>query len=113
MRRAAVRVMGESAGLLEERAAGRFVFRYLETYRGPPVSLSMPVSRREHAFDRFPPFFEGLLPEGEMLEGLLRRRKLDRGDLFAQLLAVGEDMVGAVTVAPVTAVPGTAAAETA
>ena len=98
MRRAAVRVMGESAGSLEEREAGRFVFRYLETYCGPPVSLSMPVSRREHAFDRFPPFFEGLLPEGEMLDGLLRRRKLDRDDLFAQLLAVGEDVVGAVTV---------------
>ena len=58
----------------------------------------MPVSRRDHPFDRFPPFFEGLLPEGEMLEGLLRQRKLDREDMFGQLLAVGEEVVGAVTV---------------
>lgn len=108
MRRAAVRVMGEPAGVLEERSAGRFVFRYLETYCGPPVSLAMPVSTREHAFDRFPPFFEGLLPEGEMLDGLLRRRKLDRDDLFAQLLAVGEDVVGAVTVVPEPAAAATA-----
>ena len=88
MRKATIHVMGEPAGVLEEREPGRFVFRYLDAYDGPPVSLSMPVARQEHSFDQFPPFFEGLLPEGEMLEGLLRQRKLDRDDLFAQLLAV-------------------------
>ena len=70
MRTATVYVMGKAAGLLEQQEGGRFVFRYRDTYAGHPVSLSMPVSRREHRFDRFPPFFEGLLPE--MLEGLLR-----------------------------------------
>ena len=96
--RARVSVMDTAAGLLEKHEAGRFVFRYLETYSGPPVSLSMPVARREYSFDCFPPFFEGLLPEGMMLEGLLHQQKLDRDDLFGQLLAVGEEMVGAVTV---------------
>ena len=38
-----------------------------------------------------------------MLEGLLRQRKLDRDDLFAQLMAVGEEVVGAVTVVEDTA----------
>ena len=33
-----------------------------------------------------------------MLDGLLRQRKIDRDDLFGQLVAVGEDVVGAVTV---------------
>jgi len=33
-----------------------------------------------------------------MLEGLLRQCKIDRTDLFGQLLAVGGDTVGAVTV---------------
>ena len=103
MRRATVHVMGAPAGVLEERELGRFVFRYLDAYDGPPVSLTMPVATQEHSFDRFPPFFEGLLPEGEMLEGLLRQRKLDRDDLFAQLLAVGEEVVGAVTVVEDTA----------
>ena len=98
VRRARVCVMDKAAGWLEKHEAGRFVFRYLETYTGPPVSLSMPVARREYSFDCFPPFFEGLLPEGMMLEGLLHQRKLDRDDLFGQLLAVGEEMVGAVTV---------------
>ena len=98
--------MDKAAGWLERHEAGRFVFRYLETYSGPPVSLSMPVARREHSFDCFPPFFEGLLPEGTMLEGLLHQRKLDRDDLFGQLLAVGENMVGAVTVVEETAYTG-------
>jgi serine/threonine-protein kinase HipA len=98
MRRAKVYVMGAPAGFLEETEEGRYVFRYLECYDGPPVSLTMPVAQREYSFDGFPPFFEGLLPEGDMLEGLLRQRKIDRGDAFAQLVAVGGEMVGAVTV---------------
>ena len=98
MRQATVSVHGEPAGVLEEDGPTSFVFRYLDTYGGAPVSLTMPVSQREYRFEGFPPFFEGLLPEGEMLDGLLRQRKLDRGDLFGQLVAVGEDVVGAVTV---------------
>jgi serine/threonine-protein kinase HipA len=90
--------MGVPAGVLEESGEGNYLFRYFETYAGSPVSLAMPVSQREFSFDGFPPFFEGLLPEGEMLEGLLRQRKIDRTDLFAQLIAVGTETVGAVTV---------------
>ena len=48
----------------------------------------MPVSPLPISFDRFLAFFEGLLPEGAMLEGLPRQRKIDRNDLFGQLLAV-------------------------
>ena len=99
MRRAHVYVMGVAAGLLEESEQGRCRFRYLESYGGDPVSLTMPTAQREFDFDGFPPFFEGLLPEGEMLEGLLRQRKIDRSDLFSQLLAVGAETVGAVTIA--------------
>ena len=91
-------MLGEPAGVLEEHGPASFVFRYLEPYAGAPVSLTMPVSEREFWFEGFPPFFEGLLPEGEMLDGLLRQRKIDRGDLFGQLLAVGEDVVGAVAI---------------
>ena len=103
MRRARVAMLGEAAGTLEERESARWIFRYDPDYEGPPVSLTMPVAEREHRFDTFPPFFEGLLPEGEMLEGLLRQQKIDRRDLFSQLLAVGADTVGAVTVMEVRA----------
>jgi serine/threonine-protein kinase HipA len=97
MRRARIAMLGKPAGTLEEWESGSWVFRYDPDYAGPPVSLTMPVAKGEHRFDVFPPFFEGLLPEGEMLAGLLRLRKIDRRDLFSQLLAVGADTVGAVT----------------
>jgi serine/threonine-protein kinase HipA len=102
MRRANVFVNGVEAGILEEHERGKkYVFRYLDSYKGDPVSLTMPVHLRVIEFDTFPPFFEGVLPEGVMLDGLLRQRKIDKDDLFSQLVAVGKDLVGAVTVGEV------------
>jgi serine/threonine-protein kinase HipA len=46
----------------------------------------------------YSPFFDGLLPEGVQLEGLLKIKKIDRKDYLSQLIAVGADMVGVVTV---------------
>lgn len=100
MRAADVWVSDQLAGTLAELDDHRFQFVYAEGYQGPPVSLALPTHQRVYLFDGFPPFFEGLLPEGMMLEGLLRERKLDRNDFFGQLLATGEDLVGAVTVKP-------------
>lgn len=99
MRRAEVALHGVPAGFLVEEAPGRGCrFEYAAGYRGPPVSLTLPVRAEPYAFDEFPPFFDGLLPEGFQLEALLRQRKLDRDDRFGQLVAVGADTVGAVTV---------------
>lgn len=99
MRQARVLVNGVPAGVLEEVQRGKdYVFRYLDHYDGEPVSLTMPVREREVRFNKFPPFFDGVLPEGVMLEGLLRAAKVDRADLFGQLVAVGQDLVGTVSV---------------
>ena len=102
MRAASVHVQNRAAGILRENSGPNsgpvYVFAYLEGYKGPPVSLTMPVTTREHGFEKFPPFFEGLLPEGPQLESLLRREKIDRDDYFAQLVAIGGDLVGDVTV---------------
>jgi len=101
MRKANVYMHGIPAGTLAEIAKGKaWEFAYLKTYSGPPISLTMPVEDRIFSFREFPPFFEGLLPEGIMLEGMLRQLKIDRKDYFSQLLATGEDLVGAVTVKP-------------
>ncbi|NOR05528.1 MAG: toxin HipA [Deltaproteobacteria bacterium] len=99
MRKAEVLMHGLSTGVLEELEYGkRYRFAYLENYQGPPISLTMPVDKKEFVFEEFPPFFDGLLPEGVLLEGLLKQRKIDRHDYFSQIVAVGKDLVGAVTV---------------
>jgi serine/threonine-protein kinase HipA len=90
---------GTAAGLLEElEPYRRYRFTYLDGYDGDPISRTMPVRGEPYEFSTFPAFFDGLLPEGEMLDGLLRQRKLDARDRFGQLLAVGCELVGAVTV---------------
>jgi serine/threonine-protein kinase HipA len=99
MRKADVFMYGKKAGeLLEDERNVQYRFVYKDDYSGPPVSVTMPVEKKVFCYRRFPPFFEGLLPEGINLDILLRSKKIDRRDAFAQLAAVGEDTVGAVTV---------------
>lgn len=96
---ASVFVSGTLAGIFEEiERKKKFRLSYLENYSGPPISLALPVRSEPYDFEKFPPFFDGLLPEGSQLEGLLRQKKLDKNDYFGQLVAVGADMVGAITV---------------
>ena len=97
MRKAHVFQCGVPAGVLEELGGSAWRFRYHEGYAEEPVSFTMPLSARTYDFGRFPPPFEGLLPEGVQLEALLRRYKFDRSDLFGQLMLVGEDVVGSLT----------------
>lgn len=98
MRKACVLVHGVEAALLEELKEGAYKITYHSDYEGAPVSLTMPVKNSVYSFHQFPPFFEGLLPEGVMLDALLRKYKLDKNDYFGQLLKVGHDMVGAVSI---------------
>ena len=99
MRTAKVFICGDPAGLFSEIVYGKeYRFEYDEGYTGLPVSLTMPVRMKTFSFDHFPPFFDGLLPEGHQLEGLLKQGKVDRDDYFSQLMLVGNDTVGAVTV---------------
>lgn len=99
MRSAKVFFANDRAGILAETEEGQgYSFQYAPGYSGPPISLTMPVRDDPYLFDEFPPFFDGLLPEGFQLEALLRQKKLDRTDRFGQLLVIGADTVGAVTV---------------
>jgi serine/threonine-protein kinase HipA len=62
-----------------------------------PISATIFI----YYFNVFPPFFDGLLPEGFNLDALCRNLKIDIDDSFSQLLAVGKDGVGSITVEPV------------
>jgi serine/threonine-protein kinase HipA len=98
MRSARVFQQERFAGVLEAHEDGTCRFVYQPGYRGEPVSLTMPIARPIWEFAHFPAPFEGLLPEGMQLDALLRLRKLDRGDFFGQLLAVGRDVVGSLRI---------------
>lgn len=98
MRRARVKMHNINAGILTEKNKQNYIFQYDKNYNGPPVSLTMPLQEQPYQFETFPSFFEGLLPEGVLLEGLLKIYKIDKSDYFQQLITTGHDLVGAVTV---------------
>ena len=103
MRKAEVFFSGKKAGILEETDKNRaYRFVYDDAYSGSGISLTMPADKKIWEYDTFPPFFEGLLPEGFNLDALLSICKIDRNDNFAQLVTVGADLPGAVTVYEVT-----------
>jgi serine/threonine-protein kinase HipA len=97
-RRAMVFQRDVLAGRIAQLENGEWRFVYEPSYTGPPVSLSLPIRVEPYLFAAFPPFLDGLLPEGAQLESLLRQLKIDRGDFYRQLIAVGQDVVGALKV---------------
>lgn len=98
MRKARIFVNNRPAAELLELAKDHYRIVYDPSYIGSPISLTLPIAKGKFDFDSFPPFFEGLLPEGAQLESLIRQRKIDERDYFSQILAVGEDLVGNVSI---------------
>jgi serine/threonine-protein kinase HipA len=98
MRKAEIYQQGKLAGILEEIDQNNYRFTYTSGYTGEPISLALKVREVPYEFNKFPSLFEGLLPEGMQLEALLRKYKVDKNDMFQQLLIVGLDVVGSLTV---------------
>jgi serine/threonine-protein kinase HipA len=99
MKKADIYLHGTHVGILEEQEyLKKYVFSYDLEYNGNPISVTMPIGGKTFVYNKFPSFFDGLLPEGVLLEGLLKQKKIDQKDFFSQLIAVGNDTVGAVTI---------------
>ncbi len=90
--------MHDKAAAIMVESENGYKLEYLPDYFGQPVSLALPVVKRSFEFSEFPPFLDGLLPEGYQLEALLRKFKIDEEDYFSQIVIVGRDLVGAITV---------------
>lgn len=97
MRRLKIFVDKSFAGIFSENE-NQYTIEYNPTYNGEPISLTLPVVEKKFEFNSFPSFFDGLLPEGIMLETLLKKYKIDRNDYFSQLEIVGADLVGNISV---------------
>lgn len=97
---------GEFAGLLKRFSRDHYVFEYDEKWfsdpQKPPVSLTLPKSRRRWEANHLFPFFANLLSEGANKREQCRYFKIDEEDHFSHLLATaGFDTAGAVTIKPV------------
>jgi serine/threonine-protein kinase HipA len=88
-------------GIIREDEDG-FWFTYDADYLDDPaagaVSLSLPLQSDPYHDRALFPFFDGLIPEGWLLDIAERTWKLDSRDRMGLLLACCEDCIGAVSV---------------
>lgn len=91
------------AGLLTENDEG-YTFRYDDVYLrlldAMPVSLALPLQSETFESRILFPFFDGLIPEGWLLNVAQSYWKLKGNDRFELLLALCRDAIGAVSILP-------------
>ncbi|MBE6563407.1 MAG: phosphatidylinositol kinase [Ruminococcaceae bacterium] len=100
-RTAYVYVRNTFAGTLKETDFGySFVYdeRYLESEKPSAVSLTLPVRKEEYTSKTLFAFFDGLIPEGWLLDIVSRNWKIDRKDRFGLLLVACKDPIGNVRI---------------
>lgn len=89
------------AGVLEETDNG-YSFQYLAEYikqaDARAISLTLPLQDIAFTSATLFPFFDGLIPEGWLLEIAERNWKLDKRDRMGLLLVCCRDCIGAVSI---------------
>ncbi|GAC1314933.1 MAG: HipA N-terminal domain-containing protein [Mucilaginibacter sp.] len=91
------------AGVLAETDDGyKFTYQaeYLEHKDAKPVSLTLPLSTQKYESKVLFAFFDGLIPEGWLLDLATTHWKVKSNDRFELLLLTCRDAIGAVTVIP-------------
>lgn len=93
------------AGMILETDEGEYVFQYDKQYvQNHPddfITFTMPVTEKSYIDNRLFPFFEGLIPEGWLLDIASENWKINRNDRMGLLLACCQDCIGAVSVKPI------------
>jgi len=105
MRKAEIYYDSHLAGHLTETDDGEYTFQYTTEYiKNHPtqfLTFTMQVSNQLYKDKRLFPFFEGLIPEGWLLEIASKNWKLNPNDRMGLLLACCSNCIGAVSVIPV------------
>ena len=89
------------AGVLTENEEG-YHFTYSPDYllmdNAVPVSLTMPLREETFHSEFLFPFFDGLIPEGWLLDIAQKNWKLNPRDRMGLLLATCKDCIGNISV---------------
>ena len=100
-RTAFVYVRNAFAGVLQETDRG-YEFQYDKAYlsdpEAPAVSLTLPRQEEPFQSKTLFAFFDGLIPEGWLLNLVTHNWKIDRNDRFGLLLVSCKDCIGAVSI---------------
>lgn len=105
MRRAKIYYKDDLAGHLTETDDGEYVFQYtadhVTHYPDQFLTFTMPVKPQPYKDKRLFPFFEGLIPEGWLLDIATKNWKLNPNDRMGLLLACCQNCIGAISVIPI------------
>ena len=89
------------AGTIREDEDG-FTFQYdpdyLQRDDAQPVSLTLPLREEPYVSQVIFPFFDGLIPEGWLLDVATKSWKINERDRMGLLLACCNDCIGAVSI---------------
>lgn len=103
MKQATVYVGNNLAGVLTEDDLGyefRYDSDYLKSEGAEAVSLTLPLSAKPYRDKVLFPFFDGLIPEGWLLDIAEQSWKISARDRFSLLLACCKDCIGNVSIVP-------------
>lgn len=104
MRKGQVLCNGIAAGIITEDEHGyTFVYNkaYLSMPYAQPVSLTLPLRQEPYTNNVMFSFFDGLIPEGWMLNIAERNWKINRRDRMALLLTCCRDCIGNISIIPI------------
>ena len=101
MKRARIYIDGLFCGILTEDPEG-YHFKYDDQYMfmpdAKPLSPTMPLQEEEYEKEMMFPVFDGLIPEGWMLDIVHNTWKIDPRDRMSLLLACCKDCIGNISV---------------
>jgi serine/threonine-protein kinase HipA len=106
MRTAQIKFNQQTAGTLSEDENGyhfQYDEQYLESNAPEAISLTLPLTKKAYSSKVLFPFFDGLIPEGWLLDVAERNWKLNPRDRMGLLLACCKECIGAVSVHPLNA----------
>ena len=103
MRTAQVFYKDKLAGIITENDTG-YIFQYdavyLKDVHKKPISLTLPLQTQPYESKILFPFFDGLIPEGWLLNIAVSNWKINQRDRFGLLLTLCKDCIGCVSILP-------------
>jgi serine/threonine-protein kinase HipA len=89
------------AGIISEDEDGyhfQYDAQYLNMANAQAISLTIPLQNKPLYSNILFPFFDGLIPEGWLMDIAIQNWKLNPRDRMGLLLAVCKDCIGAVSI---------------
>jgi serine/threonine-protein kinase HipA len=101
MKKAKVYMHDKLVGIISEDENGfhfQYNMEYLKSDTKEAISLTLPFTEQEYTSKTMFPFFDGLIPEGWLLDIAQKNWKLDPRDRMEILLKTCHDCIGAVSI---------------